>query len=111
MGKDALIKFGKNELSKLGIIDEESFIDGTVIKVPKAYPAYVGSYEFFDQIKDYVSKYDNLFLIGRNGMHRYNNQDHSMLTAMASVQCIIDDSKSREHIWDINDEDEYLEEK
>ncbi|WP_339878762.1 NAD(P)/FAD-dependent oxidoreductase [uncultured Algoriphagus sp.] len=111
MDKDALIEFGKNELSKLGIIDEESFIDGTVIKVPKAYPAYVGSYEYFDQIKDYVSKYDNLFLIGRNGMHRYNNQDHSMLTAMASVQCIIDDSKNREHIWAINDEDEYLEEK
>ncbi|WP_439489500.1 NAD(P)/FAD-dependent oxidoreductase [Algoriphagus sp.] len=111
MAKDALIEFGKNELSKLGIIDEESFIDGTVIKVPKAYPAYVGSYEFFNQIKDYVSTYENLFLIGRNGMHRYNNQDHSMLTAMASVQCIIDGSKSREHIWGINDEDEYLEEK
>ncbi|REG84431.1 NAD(P)/FAD-dependent oxidoreductase [Algoriphagus antarcticus] len=111
MGKEALIEFGKNELSKLGIIDNESFIDGTVIKVPKAYPAYVGSYEFFDQIKDYVSNYDNLFLIGRNGMHRYNNQDHSMLTAMASVQCIINGSKSREHIWGINDEDEYLEEK
>lgn len=111
MGKKNLIEFGRNELSKLGIIDKENYIDGTVIKVPKAYPAYVGSYEFFDQIKDYVDKYENLFLIGRNGMHRYNNQDHSMLTAMASVQCIINGSKSREHIWGINDEDDYLEEK
>lgn len=110
MDDQSLIEFGTRELSKLGIIDIGSFLDGTVIKVPKAYPAYVGSYNKFDQVKDFFTNYENLFLIGRNGMHRYNNQDHSMLTAIASVEYIIDDLKCKDHIWNINEESEYIEE-
>ena len=65
-------------------------IDATVIRVPKTYPAYFGTYDNFDVLRDHIDIYSNLFLVGRNGMHKYNNQDHSMLTAMISVDNIIE---------------------
>jgi len=79
--------------------------------VPKTYPAYFGTYRRFDEVKKYLDRYENLFLIGRNGMHRYNNQDHSMLTAMLAVENIIKGVKSRDNIWSVNTEEEYHEEK
>ena len=79
--------------------------------MPKAYPAYYGTYAQFDTVKSFVNSFANLFLIGRNGMHRYNNQDHSMLTAMQAVDNIMSNTNDKENIWAINTEDDYHEKK
>ena len=86
-------------------------LDRTIIKVPKAYPAYFGSYSEFHLIRQYTDSYSNLFLIGRNGMHKYNNQDHSMLTAITAVDNIINGVISKENLWNINMEKTYHEKK
>ena len=78
--------------------------------MPKTYPAYFGTYDEFDVIRDFTDKIENLFLIGRNGMHKYNNADHSMLTAMIAVENIIKGNKTKDNIWQINAEEEYHEE-
>lgn len=103
--------FAAGELEKIGIISREDILDSTIVRVPKTYPAYFGTYRRFDEVKKYLDRYENLFLIGRNGMHRYNNQDHSMLTAMLAVENIIKGVKSRDNIWSVNTEEEYHEEK
>ena len=101
---------GIDELCQIGIIDKTDVLDSTVIRIKKTYPAYFGTYARFDEIRHFTDKYSNLFLIGRNGMHRYNNQDHSMLTAMTAVENIINGRKDKDNIWDINVEKEYSEE-
>ncbi len=111
MSDDDLVKFGVEELEKIGLLDKADFVDGTVLRMPKAYPGYFGTYKDFDVIKKYVNGFDNLYLVGRNGMHRYNNQDHSMLTAMETVEQIINGKHDREKIWNINTEEDYHEEK
>ncbi|HVW86413.1 MAG TPA: NAD(P)/FAD-dependent oxidoreductase [Bryobacteraceae bacterium] len=107
----AMIEFAKSEMAKIGVIDPADVLDACVIRVPKTYPAYFGAYERFDEIKDYVSRFDNLFLVGRNGMHKYNNQDHSMLTAMTAVDNIIEGRVDKSNIWALNTEMEYHESK
>jgi protoporphyrinogen oxidase len=92
------------EMDKIGILHPEDVEDSHVVHVPKAYPAYFGGYERFDVIRNYTDSFTNLFLVGRNGMHKYNNQDHSMLTAMAAVENIVNDVGTKEHIWAINTE-------
>lgn len=77
----------------------------------KTYPAYFGTYDRFDEIRSFVDGIENLFLIGRNGMHRYNNQDHSMLTAMMAVDNIAAGVRDKSALWDVNTETEYHEEK
>ncbi len=77
-----MAEFARQELHKIGIIDRDAVLDSTVIRMPKTYPAYFGAYSRFDEIRNYLDAFPNLFLVGRNGMHKYNNQDHSMLTAM-----------------------------
>lgn len=104
-------QFAIDELTKIEIINKENVLDSVVIRMPKAYPAYFGTYENFDLIKNYINKFENLFLIGRNGMHRYNNMDHSMLSAMAVVENITNNIKTKENIWDVNAEDDYHETK
>jgi protoporphyrinogen oxidase len=99
------------ELAKIGIIDFADVLDSVVIRVEKTYPAYFGSYDNFDIVKNYINGFENIFLIGRNGMHRYNNQDHSMLTAMTAVENIISGITTKENIWQVNSEEEYHEEK
>jgi protoporphyrinogen oxidase len=99
------------EISKIGILKAEDVEDAHVVRVPKAYPAYFGSYDRFGVIRNYLDGFENLFLIGRNGMHKYNNQDHSMLTAMTAVDNMLHDVTSKENIWAINTEMEYHEEK
>lgn len=111
MPDDELIRFGAKELAKIDIIEEAQVVDGTVLRMDKTYPAYFGSYERFPEIRSYVDKFENLFLVGRNGMHKYNNQDHSMLTAMVAVDNIAVGSTDKENIWSVNTEQEYLEEK
>lgn len=103
--------FGIKELAHIGIIDTKDVLDSTVIRIKKTYPAYFGTYDRFDEIRKFVDKFDNLFLLGRNGMHRYNNQDHSMLTAMTAVENIIEGRKDKNNIWDVNVEQEYHETK
>ncbi len=89
MKDEEFINFAKKELARIKIIKEEDVLDGCIVKVPKAYPGYFGTYKEFDVIKRFVNKYENLFLVGRNGMHKYNNMDHSMLTAITAVDNIV----------------------
>jgi protoporphyrinogen oxidase len=103
--------FAIDELDKIGIIDKAGVLDYTVIHAKKAYPAYFGTYDRFDELRHYLDSFSNLFLIGRNGMHRYNNQDHSMLTALAAVENIVNGVTTKDNIWDVNTEAEYHEEK
>jgi protoporphyrinogen oxidase len=103
--------FAQQELEKIGIIDRADVLDSTVLRMPKTYPAYFGSYSRFPEIRSYLDKFANLFLLGRNGMHKYNNQDHSMLTAMVAVDSIIANRQDKEAIWDVNTEMEYHESK
>ncbi|MGH9521435.1 MAG: hypothetical protein ACRD3E_02755, partial [Terriglobales bacterium] len=99
------------ELAKIGIVDAADVLDSTVIRMPKAYPAYFGSYSRFGEVREYLDKFDNLWLVGRNGMHKYNNQDHSMLAAMTVVDNLVAGVASKENIWSINTEEEYHEAK
>jgi protoporphyrinogen oxidase len=103
--------FAIEEFCKIEMIEKEDVLDSVVIRMPKTYPAYFGSYDRFDVIREYTDKFENLFLIGRNGMHRYNNQDHSMLTAITASENIINNIKTKDNIWNINTEQEYHEKK
>jgi protoporphyrinogen oxidase len=110
MENGRFIDFAAQELEKIGMIDRSDVLDGTVVRVPKAYPAYFGEYREFDTVRAYLDRFDNLFPIGRNGMHRYNNQDHSMLAANAAVESIVSGGEGKSAIWQINAEDDYHEE-
>jgi protoporphyrinogen oxidase len=99
------------ELAAIGIIEPSEVLDSTVIRMPKTYPAYFGSYDRFDELRGWLDKLENLFLVGRNGMHRYNNQDHSMLTAMTAVDNILAGRTDKANIWGVNTEQEYHESK
>lgn len=103
--------FGIAELEKIGILDPKQVLDTTVIKLKKTYPAYFGTYNEFDKVQKFTDKFENLFLIGRNGQHRYNNQDHSMLTAMEAVENIKAGRKDKKNLWNVNVEKEYHESK
>ena len=103
------IRFAIDELHRIDIIDCSEVIDKTMIRVPKTYPAYFGAYTQFDVVSNFTDRLENLFLIGRNGMHKYNNQDHSMLTAMAAVDNIINGERSKKNIWEINTEEDFHE--
>jgi Protoporphyrinogen oxidase len=109
MPEEDFQEFAIRELSKMGIIDPQDVKDGVVIKVKKTYPAYFGTYPQFNLIREFTDQFKNLFLIGRNGMHRYNNMDHSMLTAIAAVNNIIKGEKSKDNLWEINTEEDYHE--
>jgi protoporphyrinogen oxidase len=106
-----IAEFAIQEVAKIGILNPQEVRDSCVIRVPKTYPAYFGTYEKFDDIVRYMDGFENLFLVGRNGMHKYNNQDHSMLTAMTAVDNILNGVTSKENLWEINTEQEYHEDK
>ena len=105
----AIERIAIEELEKMELARVDDVLDITVRRMEKTYPAYFGTYNEFDKIKDYVNQFENLFLVGRNGMHKYNNADHSMLTAMVSVDNICEGIKTKENIWAINTEQEYHE--
>jgi protoporphyrinogen oxidase len=105
------LDFAAKELEKIGLIDRRQVVDGTVVRVPKAYPAYFGEYREIGRIREYLSSIANLFPVGRNGMHRYNNQDHSMLAAKAAVDCLETGSTDRTAMWSVNTEEDYHEAK
>jgi protoporphyrinogen oxidase len=111
MADDDLKKFAIAEVAKIGILEAADVSDAHVVRVPKTYPAYFGTYSRFDELKDFTNRIENLFLVGRNGMHKYNNQDHSMLTAMHAVDGIIAGKVDKKALWEINTEQEYHEEK
>lgn len=112
MSDAELTALATQELQQIGFISSASLVlDATVLREAKTYPVYAGVYEQFDVIRDYLNSVPNIFPVGRNGMHRYNNQDHSMLTAMAAVQLIKNGSSDKTALWEINLEREYHEEK
>ncbi len=103
-----LIELGKKELGILGLANPADVDDGAVVRMPKAYPVYDSVYlEAVQTIRDFLSNFGNLYLVGRNGMHKYNNQDHSMLTAMLTVKNILG---ANYNVWDVNVDQEYHEE-
>ncbi len=106
-----LIDLGVREMEKIGFLKKDDVLDACVLRMPKAYPAYWGSYEQLHVVRDYVNTIPNLYLVGRNGMHRYNNQDHSMLTAMMAVDNIAEGRTDKSNLWDVNLEMAYHEEK
>ena len=110
MGDRQFLDFAAQELETLQMIDRRDVLDGTVVRVPKAYPAYFGEYSGFGKIRAYLDRFSNLYPVGRNGMHRYNNQDHSMLAANGAVDSIIAGGRGRADIWQINAEATYHEE-
>lgn len=106
------IDMAVDELIRMGIIEsKDNVLDATRIKVKKAYPAYFGSYDHFDVVKEQLDKFENLYCIGRNGQHRYNNMDHSMLTGLIAADYIREGIKDKEALWNVNAEKEYHETK
>ena len=96
----------------MGILgDSEKICDWHCEKVKKAYPAYFDTYEHIADVISWIDTFPNLYCIGRNGQHRYNNMDHSMMTAFETVKCIIEQKEDKSAIWDVNVEKVYHEEK
>jgi protoporphyrinogen oxidase len=108
---EEMARLAMEELARIDIIEKEDVLDFTVARMPKTYPAYFGMYSRFDEVRRYLDAFENLFLVGRNGMHKYNNQDHSMLTAMAAVDNIIAGCTDKSGIWNMNTEQDYHESK
>ena len=111
MDDEALKQFAIAEVERIGILEPDTVSDGHVVRVPKTYPAYFGTYDRFEELRSFTDSFDNLFLVGRNGMHKYNNQDHSMLTAMTVVDGLSAGKVDKAALWGINTEQEYHEEK
>jgi protoporphyrinogen oxidase len=109
---DVFIANAVDELVKIGVIEsKDKVLDSTLIRVKKAYPAYFGSYAEFDKVKDYLNTFENLYCVGRNGQHRYNNMDHSMVTSMVAVENIIKGERDKTALWSVNTEKAYHETK
>ncbi len=105
-----LLALGRSELAKIGLASEDECIDGCVVRQKKAYPVYDEGYKRnVEAIRTELSeKYPSLHLVGRNGMHKYNNQDHAMMTSMLTVKNIVADEMLYD-IWDVNEDAEYHE--
>ncbi|MEA4890315.1 MAG: NAD(P)/FAD-dependent oxidoreductase [Clostridiaceae bacterium] len=108
---EAFIKMAIGELVQIGILDADAVLDACRIKVRKAYPAYFGTYGQIGRLTDYLDHFANLYCIGRNGQHRYNNMDHSMLTAMLAAEQIHTGRADKAAIWQVNTEQAYHETK
>ena len=111
MGDEEFCDFAVNELAKIGIIEKTDVMDTHRVKVKKAYPAYFDTYDRIDEVIKFLNCFDNLYCIGRNGQHRYNNMDHSMLTGIAAATNIINGVQEKYNVWNINTEQVYHEEK
>ena len=111
MTDEDFAKMAIKEMVTLKLIDNENeVIDSHVERVKKAYPAYFDTYDEMDKLVEYLNSIDNLFCVGRNGQHRYNNIDHSMCTSFETVKAILADSNDRSAVWSVNTEQEYHEE-
>ncbi len=109
MADGKFLDFAARELAHIGMIDRSDVLDGTVVRVRKAYPAYFGEYARFERVRTYLDRFANLYPVGRNGMHRYNNQDHSMLAANLAVSSMTNSGAGKVDIWRINAEEDYHE--
>ena len=109
MKKEDFIEFAIDELVKIGIIEKEDVLDATQEKIFKAYPSYFGTYNDIGHVQEYLDSFKNLFCLGRNGQHKYNNMDHSMLTAMEAVNIIKTGSSDKSILWKVNTEKDYHE--
>ena len=109
MSDEGFIEMALVELEKIGVADRADVVKADRIKVKKAYPAYFGTYSSMDTVRKWLDTISNLFCIGRNGQHRYNNMDHSMLSAMEAVRCIKDNKQNKDDVWNVNTEKEYHE--
>ena len=108
MGDADLLALGAREVATIGLADPSTIVDGTVVRMPKAYPVYESGYtDALEVIKAYLARFENLQAVGRNGMHKYNNQDHSMLTARLAVQNLFG---ARHDLWAVNADEAYHEE-
>lgn len=111
MTEDAFSKFGVDEMVKLGLIDSaDEVLDSHMERVKKAYPAYFDTYDEMDTLIEYLNTIPNLYCVGRNGQHRYNNIDHSMVTSFEAVKNILSGEADKSNIWNVNTEKEYHEE-
>lgn len=112
LSDEECIKFAGEELVKMGIINSaDEILDAHREKVKKAYPAYFDTYSRISEVIDYLNTYDNLYCVGRNGQHRYNNMDHSMATSFETVDNILKNNTDKSNIWNVNTEGEYHEQK
>lgn len=111
MNKEDFINMAIDELCKIDVIEREDVLDACQVKMKKAYPSYYGSYYELDEVKKFLDGIENLYCMGRNGQHRYNNMDHSMLTAMTTVDLIVTGQKDKSAVWAVNTEDAYHESK
>jgi protoporphyrinogen oxidase len=108
MPDEELIELGKTEMERIGLVNASEVREGTVVRVPKAYPVYDSSYQqALATLRRFFDTFSNLQLVGRNGLHKYNNQDHSMLTAMLAVKNILG---AKHDLWEVNTEEDYQEE-
>lgn len=107
--EEEMTALAAEELEKIGIIQKKNILDRFTAKVKKAYPAYFGVYAQFDRVRAYLDSFPNLFCVGRNGQHRYNNMDHSMLTAIRAAEQILSNSTDKNAVWNVNTEKEYHE--
>ncbi|MBX6316622.1 MAG: FAD-dependent oxidoreductase, partial [Isosphaeraceae bacterium] len=109
MDDAALIALGTREIDAIGLVPASKVVDGCVVRMPKAYPVYDDSYqEHLAVIRAWLRRFENLELAGRNGMHKYNNQDHSMMTALLAARNIL--GQGRFDTWKVNTDAEYHEE-
>ena len=112
MTDEECIAFAANELIQMGIISSpDEILDAHREKVKKAYPAYFDTYSEIDALIEYLNKFNNLYCVGRNGQHRYNNMDHSMVTSFETAKNIINNVADKSNIWNVNTEEEYHEQK
>jgi protoporphyrinogen oxidase len=109
MDDAGFLTFAASELAKIDLIEPSDVLDGHVVRVPKAYPAYFGEYRQIGRVRACLDQFSNLFPVGRNGMHRYNNQDHSMLAAKAAVDALVSGSSDKSALWAVNTEEDYHE--
>ena len=111
MSDKDFIEMAIGELERIGVADKGDVLKADRIKVKKAYPAYFGTYVGIAKVREWLDGFANLYCVGRNGQHRYNNMDHSMLTAMEAVRCVRERSVSKDSVWEVNTEKEYHETK
>jgi protoporphyrinogen oxidase len=111
MSDPDFVEMALDELEKIGVADKKDVLKADRIKVKKAYPAYFGTYSEIAKVREWLDEIPNLYCVGRNGQHRYNNMDHSMLTAMEAVRCVKDNLTTKDNVWEVNTEKEYHESK
>jgi hypothetical protein len=111
MTDEDAVKFAAEELQKIGVIDADAVLDSHRELIKKAYPAYFDTYAEIDKLIEYLNTFENLWCVGRNGQHRYNNMDHSMATSFEAVRGILAGSTDKTAVWNVNTEKSYHEEK